>query len=155
MSDEQETTPNLKNRDDVVVRRYTFIDGSVRYKVAPRNPAFTPDDTAEMMANAMALSLSVLAQYNEDREGGATLQRAFEYIGDVYRAYREKGGPVIRLPDTPNAPIAKMPAKPHVCTDPQLQGHCTGCNELKNDPMGGTHQGCTAEHGHWGCDKDV
>lgn len=41
--------------------------------------------------------------------------------------------------------------KPHPCTDPELSQHCTGCTDP--DPMGATHQGCTIEHGHVGCDK--
>ncbi len=41
--------------------------------------------------------------------------------------------------------------EPNLCTDPELKSHCSGCSDP--DPMGATHQGCTIEHGHVGCDK--
>lgn len=43
---------------------------------------------------------------------------------------------------------------PSPCTDPDLKEDCSGCTYLKNDPMGGTHQGCTKQHGHVGCDRN-
>lgn len=43
--------------------------------------------------------------------------------------------------------------RPHPCTDPALSEHCSGCTDP--DPLGATHQGCTIEHGHVGCELAV
>src|SRR3990167_7152348 len=39
------------------------------------------------------------------------------------------------------------------CSDPNLESDCSGCTDLRDDPLGGTHSGCTKQHGHIGCDK--
>ncbi len=40
--------------------------------------------------------------------------------------------------------------KPHPCSCPDLSDECSGC--FDPDPLGGTHAGCTKQHGHVGCD---
>src|SRR3990167_10905451 len=44
-------------------------------------------------------------------------------------------------------------AKVWACQDPNLESNCSGCTDLRDDRMGGTHSGCTKQHGHIGCDK--
>jgi hypothetical protein len=43
----------------------------------------------------------------------------------------------------------KSEPKSHPCSDPELKSHCSGCTDIRSE---GTHQGCTIEHGHVGCD---
>ena len=38
------------------------------------------------------------------------------------------------------------------CTDPTLSEDCSGCSDPHSE---GTHQGCTKQHGHVGCDLSV
>lgn len=45
--------------------------------------------------------------------------------------------------------------EPPPCSNPDLDSDCSGCTDLKDDPMGGTHQGCTRQHGHVGCVLDT
>lgn len=59
------------------------------------------------------------------------------------------GAPLVDEPVIQLEEPAPMP--PHPCSDPELTSHCSGCTDLKDDPLGGTHQGCTIEHGHVGC----
>lgn len=40
--------------------------------------------------------------------------------------------------------------KPHLCSNPELSSDCSGCTD---DHTEGTHQGCTKQHGHVGCDQ--
>lgn len=78
--------------------------------------------------------------------GGEIINKALggmPALGVTYEDFRKKE-PIIQL-DEP----APMP--PHPCSDPELTSHCSGCTDLKHDTMGGTHQGCTIEHGHVGC----
>lgn len=42
----------------------------------------------------------------------------------------------------------------NICPDPNLEGDCPGCTDLRDDPLGGTHAGCTKQHGHIGCEFD-
>lgn len=41
-------------------------------------------------------------------------------------------------------------AKRPKCSDPELSHDCTGCTDRHSE---GTHQGCTKQHGHVGCDR--
>lgn len=38
------------------------------------------------------------------------------------------------------------------CVYPNLEGDCSGCTDGRSE---GTHQGCTKQHGHIGCDLDT
>lgn len=40
--------------------------------------------------------------------------------------------------------------KPQPCSSPDLDEHCSGCNDPRSE---GTHAGCTIEHSHVGCDE--
>lgn len=51
--------------------------------------------------------------------------------------------------------LCDVPYNPHECSDPKLSRDCSGCTDLRGDPMGGTHQGCTKQHGHIGCNLAV
>lgn len=96
-----EPTAPITAKDDVIIRRYSFADGSVRYKVSPQNPRMMPPEVAEMIGTGLGLALATVARYTEDRDGTKTLEQGTEYVSRAFNDFNEDGGLTIRLPKQP------------------------------------------------------
>lgn len=117
--------------------RAKFVKGKL-----PDMPAYLVEAIENNRATARPSALGFLFFYIETLEG-----RMKVMPGDwIVRGVQGELYPV--KPDI----FAQTyePAQKPACANPDLDSDCSGCTDDRSE---GTHQGCTKQHGHVGCDR--